>query len=45
MKTNNNNKKAMFFIVISLSLITTALTSITYLSSGQISQKETEDIS
>jgi hypothetical protein len=34
MKTNNNNKKAIFFIVISLALITTALTSITYLSSA-----------
>jgi hypothetical protein len=35
MKTNNNNKKAIFFIVIiSFSLITTALTSIIYLSSA-----------
>ena len=34
MKINNNNKKSIFFIVISLSLITTALTSITYLSSA-----------
>ena len=34
MKTNNNNKKAIFFIVIiSFSLTTTALTSLTYLSS------------
>ena len=33
MKTNNNNKTAIFFIVISLSLITIALTSIIYLSS------------
>lgn len=35
MKTNNNNKKAIFFIVIiSFSLTTTALTSLTYLSSA-----------
>ena len=34
MKINNENKKAIFFIVISLSLITTALTSITYISSA-----------
>jgi hypothetical protein len=34
MKINNNNKTAIFFIVIYLSLITTALTSITYLSSA-----------